>query len=420
MPAPGPSPHAPVAVNRTILILLLGALAAMGPFSIDMYIPGFPEMAAQFGVEETRVAFTMTTYFIGIAVGQLVYGPLIDKYGRKRPLLLALALYLVSSVGCALAPTIGTLAVLRFIQALGGSAGMVVSTAIITDVYPPERRSKAFSLMLLVMGVAPIIAPSLGSFIIAHWGWRMVFHLLALFTLLIIVWVAVFLPETARYMHDERLSAGRIASDYLGVLRNRTFLFYTLGGAAAFGLIFVFVASSAFVFLTHYGLGRAAFSLIYGGTAVGTLLGNFLNGIWSERYGYLRLLKHSSLALMVLTLLLTALAWIHPAIAFGWVVAGIFFSELLLGFAYPNSVAASLVPFKELSGTASALNGGVRMGVSALVTGAVGVLSVDTPLAMFASFFVLALIGTAFFFAAKWVHAEPVAPSPGQTRDGAR
>src|SRR5690606_19234992 len=150
-------------INRTFLIILLGILAAIGPFTIDMYLPGFKQIAADFGTNEKQVAFTLTSYFFGIAVGQLVYGPLVDKYGRKKPLLTGLGIYILSALGCALSGSIESLIAMRLLQALGGCVGMVASNAIISDVYEKDRRAKAFSMIMLVMGVAPVIAPTVGS-----------------------------------------------------------------------------------------------------------------------------------------------------------------------------------------------------------------------------------------------------------------
>lgn len=155
-----------IKINKTLLIILLGILAALGPFTIDMYLPGFSRIAEDLGTDENHVAFTLTSYFIGIAVGQLIYGPIVDKYGRKKPLLIGLTIYSVAALGCALSPDIESMIAMRFLQALGGCVGMVASNAIISDVYQKEHRAKAFSSIMLVMGVAPLIAPSVGSFFV--------------------------------------------------------------------------------------------------------------------------------------------------------------------------------------------------------------------------------------------------------------
>ena len=149
-------------LNKSFLIVLLGMLAALSTLTIAMYIPGFSQMAMDFSVEESKIAFTLTSYFIGITIGQLIYGPVIDKFGRRKPLLIALILYIITSVGCALASSLDMMIALRFLQALGASAGMVSALAIITDVFEPKDRPKAFSLVMTVLGVAPIISPTLG------------------------------------------------------------------------------------------------------------------------------------------------------------------------------------------------------------------------------------------------------------------
>ncbi len=215
-------------INRKFLIILLGILAALGPFSIDMYLPGFQQIAEEFNVHEKAVAFTLTSYFSGIAVGQLLYGPIVDKYGRKIPLLVGLSIYMLASLGCALASSIEFLIAMRLLQALGGCVGMVASNAIISDVYEKNERAKAFSYIILIMGLAPLIAPSLGSFFVAHFTWHYIFYFLFIFSLSVILLISFFLPETSIYKHSNKLKFIKISKDYLEVLKNPIFLKYTL------------------------------------------------------------------------------------------------------------------------------------------------------------------------------------------------
>ncbi|MCB0427966.1 MAG: MFS transporter, partial [Mangrovimonas sp.] len=170
--------NANTTINKNFLIVLLGILAALGPFTIDMYLPGFKQIALDLRTDEKHVAFTLTSYFVGIAVGQLFYGPIVDKYGRKRPLLFGLFIYALSALGCAFSPSIQTMIGMRLLQALGGCVGMVAANAIISDVYEVNQRAKAFSTMILIMGVAPLVAPSIGSFFVEQANWQYIFYFL--------------------------------------------------------------------------------------------------------------------------------------------------------------------------------------------------------------------------------------------------
>src|SRR5690606_23290121 len=225
-------------INKSFLIILLGILAALGPFTIDMYLPGFQRIAEDLYTDEQHVAFTLTSYFIGIALGQLFYGPIIDKYGRKKPLLFGLGIYILAAIGCAFSPMIEVMIGMRFLQALGGCVGMVASTAIISDVYEVQYRARAFSSIMLVMGVAPLIAPSVGSFFVEKWDWEVIFYFLAIFAGIVFLLIQFFLPETSRYMHSNKLKIREIATGYLEVLKNKTFLFYTLAGSIAMSVMF--------------------------------------------------------------------------------------------------------------------------------------------------------------------------------------
>lgn len=407
----------PIKINRTVLLILLGVLAALGPFTIDMYLPGFQQIASDLGTDEKHVAFTLTSYFIGIAAGQLIYGPVVDKYGRKRPLLVGLGIYIVAALGCALSPNIESMILMRLLQALGGCVGMVASNAIISDVYEKEHRARAFSSIMLVMGVAPLIAPSAGSLLMEKAGWNYIFYFLAVFAAVVTLLIALFLPETSRYMHSNKLRVKEVSKGYMSILKNRTFLLYTLAGSIAMAVLFAYISSSSFVFITIYGLDKATFSFIFAVNAAGLITGSSLNGIVTRYINYIKLTGIVSWILGVVSLAVMAALVIYPGLPYQWLVAGIFTILFLVGFITPNVTAASMAPFTGNAGAAAALGGAMRMGVGAMVAAVIGIFQGTSAMIMFVTIFVLAVATIALLLLAGKVTLSNVVPSPGVEPD---
>ncbi len=379
-------------INRTFLIILLGILAAIGPFTIDMYLPGFGQIADEFGTSEKQVAFTLTSYFVGIAIGQLIYGPLVDKYGRKKPLLIGLTIYALAALGCALSYSIESLIVMRLLQALGGCVGMVASNAVISDVYEKNERAKAFSLIMLVMGVAPVIAPTVGSLFMEIGSWHYIFFFLAAFAAFVFALIAFFLPETSQYMHNNKLKVKEIAGTYFEIFKNRTFIFYTMAASISVAILFAYISCAPFVFQTLYGLNEREFAIIFAINACGLILGNTVNGMLVGKVYYIKIAKVSSVLISIVTLLVLVLFIIKPNLPYPYAVASIFSILFLVNFITPNATAASLSPFTATAGAASALAGSIRMGLGAMVAAAIGIFQGETILTMFVVFFTLALL----------------------------
>lgn len=385
-------------INKNYLIILLGILAAIGPFTIDMYLPGFQRIAQDLYTDEQHVAFTLTSYFVGIALGQLFYGPIVDKYGRKKPLLFGLGIYILAAIGCALSPMIEVMIGMRFLQALGGCVGMVASTAIISDVYEVQYRARAFSSIMLVMGVAPLIAPSVGSFFVEKWDWEVIFYFLAVFAGIVFLLIQFFLPETSRYMHSNKLKIREIAAGYLEVLKNKTFLFYTLAGSIAMSVMFAYISSASFIFLTFYGLDKATFSILFAVNASGIISGSYLNGLLTRKVNYIKISNYAALVLSLISLCILIFVLINPNLPYQWLVVALFLILFTIGFINPNATAASLAPFTKNSGTASALGGAIRMGTGALVATAVGLFQGESSLTMFMMIFVLSILAASFLW----------------------
>lgn len=379
-------------INKTFLIILLGILAALGPFTIDMYLPGFKRIAEDFGTDENHVAFTLTSYFIGIAVGQLIYGPVVDKYGRKKPLLVGLLIYIVAAIGCALSSNIETMIIMRLLQALGGCVGMVASNAIISDVYEKDKRARAFSLIMLVMGVAPLIAPSVGSLFLEKADWNYIFYFLAIFSAIVTGLIYFFLPETSRYMHSNKLRIKKITQDYLEIFKNPAFLFYTLAGSISMSILFAYISSASYVFLTIYGLDKTTFSIIFAVNASGLIAGSYLNGVLTNHFNYIKIAKTTSLIISSVAFAALLMIYSNPQIQYYWLVASLFSILFLVGLINPNATAASLAPFSENSGAASALGGAIRMGVGAIVAATIGVFQGESANTMFITIFILAFL----------------------------
>lgn len=362
-------------INKTFLIILLGILAALGPFSIDMYLPAFRQIADDFNTNEKQVAFTLTSYFVGIAVGQLIYGPIVDKYGRKKPLLVGLSIYALAALGCAWAPNLPMLVAMRLLQALGGCVGMVASASIISDVYEKNRRAKAFSSVMLVMGVAPLIAPSIGSIFLEKGHWSYIFFFLAAFSAFVIALIGFFLPETSQFIHNNKLRITEISRNYWDILKNRTFLSYTIAGSLSNAILFAYISSAAFVFLTVYKLDKATFSILFAINAGGLISGSYLNGYLTNHFNYIRIANTAARILSIMSVVFMSLVYFIASIPFQWVALGLFLTLFLTGLINPNAIAASLAPFSKNVGAASALGGGIRMGFGALIAAMVGLIN---------------------------------------------
>ncbi len=388
-------------INQSFLIILLGLLAALSTLTIAMYIPGFHKMASDFQVNESQIAFTLTSYFIGITIGQLVYGPIIDRYGRKTPLLISLILYILTSILCAVAGSLDMMIAVRFLQALGASSGMVSALAIITDVFEPQHRAKAFSLVMTVLGVAPIISPTLGSFFVAAYSWESVFYALTGYGVMIFFLVFFFLPETILYKSEDKLSGKLILNIYGKVVKNKTFSLYAIGGSFANSVIFAFVAASPAIFMVYYGVSPKQFGLLYGISATGALAGNYLNGLLVKKIHFKKMMFIGVSLLFLLTAGISAAAYWLPHLSFEWVVIALFLILLSVGLIYPNTVTSALSPFRELSGSASAMNGSFMMGMSAFITAVIGILGKPTPLIIFSIMMAASVLVIFFLTIAK-------------------
>jgi len=385
-------------INKTFLILLLGILAAIGPFTIDMYLPAFEKIANSLGTDESRVAYTLTSYFFGIAIGQLIYGPIVDKYGRKKPLLFGLSLYFLAAIGCAISYSIEMMIVMRLFQALGGCVGMVASTAIISDVYESGARAKAFSSIMLVMGIAPLIAPSLGSVFIGIASWEYIFYFLAGFALLVWLLIYFFLPETSKYIHDQPLKIKTVSIDYFSVLKNKVFFNYALSSSLSMGILFAYISSASFIFLNYYQLTEEKFSILFAVNASGLILGNFLNGQLTKYFHYLKMAKYASILLVAVSCIVFTIFFTNDTAAYVTTVISLFSIMFLIGFINPNATAASIAPFTKNTGTASALSGAIRMGIGAIIASIIGTLPLITPVIMFGIIAALSLLTLIFLW----------------------
>jgi DHA1 family bicyclomycin/chloramphenicol resistance-like MFS transporter len=345
-------------------ILILGLLSAIGPFSIDMYLPGFEDIAKSLGTSTATVGLSLATYFIGIAVGQLVYGPLLDRYGRKKPLYAGLGLYIVATAFCFLARDIDTLIILRFVQALGSCGATVAAMAMVRDLFGAKESAKAFSLLLLVIGASPMIAPTAGAYIVTAFSWRAVFAILGIISVVITLLTIFFLPESYPADRDFSLKPGPIISNFLTVLRVRQFLVYTLVEAFAFAGLFAYVTGSPTIFMGIFGVDKRTYGWIFAFLSVAFIV--------LSQFNHRLLKKYSSQQIIRVALtgqVIVALAFIVGTAA-GWLGLGgtIFFLFAFLafmGFVYPNAAALASAPFDRNAGTASSLLGTFQMGLGA-------------------------------------------------------
>lgn len=373
------------------LILLLASLTAFGPLSIDMYLPAFPAIAENLGVPLSSVQLSLASFFVGLATGQIFYGPLTDRYGRKKPLYVGLGIYAVASVVCTFTKNVEMLIAFRFLQALGSCSGVVISRAIVRDLFTHQETAKVFSLLMLVMGAAPILAPILGGQISEHFGWRMIFALLAVISTLCIVLIATFLPET--HHPDQRVHIKDSWKIYGSILKDRNFMGYALAGGAAQAGMFAYITGSSFVFINHFGIPAKSFGWVFGSNAVGLILCSQINTRLLKRLSYDAILEKIFVVLAVLGALLATAGILNWG--FWGIMIPLFLFIASLGMTFPNSTAGAMATQKKSAGSASALLGTLQYGIAALSSAAVSRLHNGTTMPMcvlMGGFGVLALV----------------------------
>jgi DHA1 family bicyclomycin/chloramphenicol resistance-like MFS transporter len=375
-PPPPPERHA-----HLPLLLVLGALTAFGPMSIDMYLASLPTLERELHASASGGQATVAAFFAGLSIGQLFYGPLSDRIGRRPPVLAGIALFLVATVGCALATSLAGLVAFRALEALGACAGMVVARAVVRDRFEPRESARIFSLLMLIMGVAPILAPLLGGFILEWSGWRAIFW--ALFAFGAVTGVAVFLklPETRSAATAARALSESPLAAYLALLRNRGAVTYTLAGAFVSSAMFTYIAASPTVVIEHFGVPATAFGWVFGANAVGIIGASQLNRLLLRRWSPDTVLRASTAMgfLAALVLLATSLS------GFGglWgVLVPLFFAVAGHGLGAPNATASALAFDPQRAGSLSALVGCAQFGIGALAAAAAGAMGDGSPAPM--------------------------------------
>lgn len=392
------------------LILILGALTALGPFSIDMYLPGFPAIARNLHTTVARVGLSLSSFFVGISAGQLLYGPLLDRYGRKPPLYLGLGLYVAASVGCLAVHDIETLIVLRFVQAIGSCAAAVASVTMVRDLFPVQDSAKVFALLMLVVGVSPMVAPTVGGYVTTAFGWQAVFVALGGLGALLLLATALWLPNS--YAPDTTLSLRPrpILTNFWAVLREPQFATYALTGAISFSGLFAYVSGSPLVFMDIFHVGAKVYGWIFAFLSVGLIGASQVNSQLLRRYQSAQIV-HVALVCQVLTTLTLVLLTGTGTLGLGGTVALLFVFLGCLGFTSPNTSALSLAPFTRSAGSASALMGAIQMGMGALASVGVSLFNTHSALPMAAIMAATSLLALAVLLAGRRQIPQLVAAS---------
>ena len=359
--------------KKVFIILSLGFLSAIGPFSIDMYLPGFNEIAADLNTDIAHIGLSLSSFFIGISIGQLIYGPLLDRYGRKGPLYIGMGIYIISSFASILVHDADQLIYLRFFQALGSCAGMVASRALVRDLFPMNEIAKTFSYLMLVIALSPIIAPTFGGFLAFHFPWQSIFITLGIIGILTILSAIYWIPSGREPDRGKSLKPIPIVKGYTEVAVNPHFFIYALVSSVSFSALYAYIGGSADLFLNYFKLSQQEYGIIFAVISIGMTISGQINTILlkkfsSEKITYYALIMQCVIGIVMLFMYEAGWVNLYTTVLF----ICLFLS--MLGLIFPNTSAMTLEPFSRNAGTASALMGALQLGMGAIVTGIVNVI----------------------------------------------
>lgn len=393
------TPIAPLSsAQATRIVVVLGLLSAFAPFATDMYLPGFDQMAADFGVAAGRIELTLSVFFLGLAVGQAIYGPLIDRFGRRGPLLVGVGIYVVATVGCLMTENFTLFTTLRFLQAIGGCAGMIIGRAIVSDLFDARESARVFSLLLVIMTMGPILGPIVGGFVITSVSWKATFLIMLAFGLLCfgLVWFVV--PETCPPEKRRADDLIGIIAAWRALLGARAFAVPALVGGLAQAGMFAFITGSSFVFVNVYGVSPQTFGLLFALTAFALVVFAELNRFALKRLSPARMLG-IGLVLNLVAGIGTVLA--VPLESTAGLLLPLWFAIGALGFVGANAAALAMAASRSFPGSGSSLVGGLQFGCAFLVSGLVAMAQNGTAYPMTIAISICAALAAGCWFLSR-------------------
>ncbi|MGG1348831.1 Bcr/CflA family efflux MFS transporter [Bacillus subtilis] len=389
--------HNPTGKERLALAFLLGMLAILGPLNIDMYLPSFPEIAEDLSASASLVQLSLTACLVGLTIGQLIVGPVSDAQGRRKPLLICIFLFALSSLFCALSPNITTLVAARFLQGFTASAGLVLSRAIVRDVFTGRELSKFFSLLMVITAVAPMVAPMTGGAILLlpFATWHTIFHVLMIIGFLLVLLIALRLKETLPPEKRILSSIGTSVKTMGSLLKDRSFMGYALTVGFIHGGSFAYVSGTPFVYQDIYGVSPQVFSILFGINGLAIISGSFIIGRFGGIIHEKSLLRIAVITAMIATAVLLTMTMIHGPLA--TLVISIFIYMITIGMVLTSTFTLAMERQGHRAGSASALLGMLPLLLGSIVSPLVGI-NETTAVPMGAIMFVTAVIGSLAFF----------------------
>ncbi|WP_410879613.1 multidrug effflux MFS transporter [Myroides sp. DW712] len=369
--------------QQFIVVLILALLSALEPFSIDLYLPGFLKMAQYYQTDLKAVQFSISTFLAGFAVGQLFWGIISDKYGRKWPTIASLLLFIAATIACIYAVSIEQFWVARFFQAFAGCAGVVIARAIVNEYFEQEDTMRVFSLLAIIAGVAPIIGPVAGNFLVSHFSWQSTFVTLFVLGVLSLLLVVFFLPETK--VKTATIQKRNLVQDFTSVLQVKTFLKYTLIGSVTYSVLMIYLANAPYLIMEYGQLSSATFSYIFAFNAVGLMLGAWVSSAFTRWWSIRQIILYTTIFGLVGSLVFLGFCITERSIE--WLLVPLFFIVFTLGILFPATTKLALEPFVETSGSASALLGSLQLMLTFIISAVTNLIPVDllllTGLALF-------------------------------------
>ncbi|EPH5975211.1 multidrug effflux MFS transporter [Campylobacter upsaliensis] len=381
------------------LIFILALMSSIAPLSTDMYLPALSQVKQSFETSEFLTQLSLASFFVAFALGQLIYGPLSDVFGRKIPALVGIFLFMLSSLFCVIIDNIYVFIILRFFEALGGCAGVVIARAIVNDLFELKEAASIFALMMVFSALAPMLSPSFGGFLIEYFSWHSIFA--TLFGLGILLFLLIFfaLKESAPHLKRQKFSHKETLKSYRFVLKDKPFILYVSCASLVLAAMFAYITGSSFVFINFFGLSERDFGLLFGLNALGFVIFANINAKMVQKIPSEKILFYALIIMLISTLILFVNSLIKPN--FWLFELSIFTSIALLGFIAPNTTTLAMACFKDHSGTASAVLGTSQFALAGVISFIVSAVGANTPVILALIMLICVVLANGLYFAMK-------------------